>query len=235
MAIACPIRGAAVREMREEHYAVLRRHMVEVVAIRAELAGEELGKAALDPRVMAALGRVPRHLFVPAAVAPFAYHDLPLPIGFGKTTSQPFLVAVMLDLLDPRPGEAVLEVGTGLGYQAALLAGLARRVWTVEVVEELAAAAEERLRLLGHANVAVRVGDGSQGWAEHAPFDKVLVTAAAGRVPPALLAQLGPGGRMVLPTGLSEAQRLTVVDKDAAGRVEFRELLDVRFGQLETA
>jgi protein-L-isoaspartate(D-aspartate) O-methyltransferase len=224
-----------LKPMTDEHFATLRRHMVEMIAIHADLAEEELGKAALDERVMVAVGRVPRHLFVPAQLAPLAYLDTPLPIGCDKTVSQPFIVAVMTDLLDPRPDEAVLEVGTGLGYQAAVLAELARRVWSVEVVEELALAAEARLRQLGHANVEVRVGDGSQGWAEHAPFDKILVAAAAGLVPPALLGQLKPGGRMVLPTGLPEAQRLTVVEKDAVGRVGLRELMDVRFGPLDMA
>ena len=224
-----------MKPMTEGLLAVLRQHMVEAVAIHAELAREELGKAALDPRVMAAMGRVPRHLFVPGPLAAPAYHDAPLPIGFGKTISQRFVAAVVTDLLDPRPHEAVLEVGTGLGYQAAVLAGLARRVWTVEVVEEFAAAAEARFRQLGLANVGVRVGDGTRGWAERAPFDKIIVTAAAREVPPALLVQLGPGGRMVLPTGDAEAQRLTVVDKDADGRVGLRELMDVRFAPLETA
>jgi protein-L-isoaspartate(D-aspartate) O-methyltransferase len=221
--------------MTEAHFATLRRHMVEVVAIHAELAAEELGKAALDERVLAALGRVPRHLFVPAPLAPLAYLDTPLPIGFDKTISQPFVVAVMTDLLDPRADEAVLEVGTGLGYQTAVLARLARRVWSVEVVEEFALAAEARLQGLGcGGDVAVRVGDGSRGWAEHAPFDKILVAAAAEAVPPALVEQLKPRGRMVLPLGGDEAQALTVVDKDAAGRVATRALLPVRFGRLET-
>ncbi len=223
-----------MRAMTEAHLATLRRHMVEVVAIHAELLAEELGKGALGARVMAAMGRVPRHLFVPAPLAPLAYQDTPLPIGFGKTVSQPFIVALMTDLLDPRPHEAVLEVGTGLGYQTAVLAGLAGQVWSVEVVEEFAAAAEPRLGQLGHANVGVRVGDGSRGWAERAPFDKVLVAAAAERVPPALLAQLRPGGRLVLPLGRPEAQALTVLDKGAGGEVARRELIPVRFGQLET-
>jgi protein-L-isoaspartate(D-aspartate) O-methyltransferase len=225
-----------VREMTEAHFATLRRHMVEVVAIHAELAAEAVGKAALDGRVLAAMARVPRHRFVPAPLAPLAYQDTPLPIGFGKTISQPFLVALMTDLLDPRADEAVLEVGTGLGYQTAVLARLARRVWSVEVVEEFALAAEALLRELGGGggDVAVRVGDGSRGWAEHAPFDKILVAAAAEAVPPALVAQLKPGGRMVLPLGGEEAQRLAVVDKDAAGRVASRALLPVRFGRLET-
>ena len=223
-----------MKPMTDKHLAILRRHMVEMVAIHADLSEEELGKAVLDGRVMAAMTRVPRHLFVPPQLAPLAYMDTPLPIGFDKTISQPFIAAVMTDLLDPQPDEAVLEVGTGLGYQAAVLAELAWQVWTVEVVEEFATAAEELLERLGYDNVTVRVGDGSQGWPEHAPFDKILVTAAADMVPPALLAQLKPGGRMVLPTGLSEMQRLTVVDKDAAGHVEMRELMDVRFTPLET-
>ena len=223
-----------MKPMTEAHLAVLRRHMVEVVAIHAELAAEEIGKAALDARVMAAMARVPRHLFVPAPLAPLAYQDAPLPIGFGKTVSQPFLVALMTDLLDPRPDGAVLEVGTGLGYQTAVLAGLAGRVWSVEIVEEFAAAAELRLRQLGHANVGIRVGDGSRGWAERAPFDRILVTAAPERLPPALVEQLKPGGRMVLPLGPAEAQVLTVVDKPPDGGIRRRELIPVRFSQLET-
>jgi protein-L-isoaspartate(D-aspartate) O-methyltransferase len=222
--------------MSEAHFATLRRHMVEVVAIHAEFAAGAIGKAALDGRVLAAMAQVPRHLFVPAPLAPLAYQDTPLPIGFDKTISQPFVVALMTDLLDPRPEEAVLEVGTGLGYQTAILARLARRVWSVAVVEEFALEAEARLQALGcGSSVAVRVGDGSRGWAEHAPFDKILVAAAAERPPAALVEQLKPGGRMVLPLGGEEAQqRLTVVDKGAAGRVAARALLPVRFGRLET-
>ncbi len=222
-----------MKAMTEQHLAILRRHMVEVIAIHAELAGEELGKAGLDERVMAALRRVPRHLFVPGSLAPYAYLDTPLPIGFDKTISQPFLVALMTDLLDPRPDGTVLEVGTGLGYQTAVLANLAGRVWSVEIVEEFAAAAELRLRQLGHANVGIRVGDGSRGWAERAPFDRILVTAAPERLPPALVEQLKPGGRMVLPLGPAEAQMLTVVDKPPDGGIRRRELIPVRFSQLE--
>ena len=223
-----------MRQMSEAHFAVLRRHMVEVIAIQAELAEEELGKAALDPRVLAAMADVPRHRFVPSPLATLAYHDAPLPIGFDKTISQPFMVAVMTDLLAPLPTDSVLEVGTGLGYQTAILARLAGRVWSVEVVEELALEAEARLARLGYPNVEIRVGDGSRGWAEHAPFDRILVAAAAEVVPPALVAQLRPGGRMVLPLGGEEAQILTVVDKDAAGQVKRREILPVRFSRLET-
>ena len=222
-----------MQAMREVHFAVLRRHMVEVIAIQAELATEELGKAALDPRVLGVMARIPRHHFVPAPLAPLAYHDAPLPIGFDKTISQPFIVAVMTDLLAPLPNETVLEIGTGLGYQAAILAQLARQVWSVEIVEELALEAEARLRRLGCSNVGIRVGDGSRGWAEHAPFDKILVTAAAQPVPAALVEQLQSDGRMVLPVGATDAHTLTVLDKDALGRVTRRHLLPVCFSRLE--
>ncbi len=220
--------------MKEEHFAILRRHMVEVVGIYVDLAADELGKPALDERVMAAMSRVPRHAFVPGPLASYAYHDSPLPIGFDKTISQPFIVAVMTDLLEPRPEDVVLEVGTGLGYQAAVLSQLVRQVWSVEIIEELAAEAEERLRRLGYGNVGIRIGDGALGWADHAPYDKIIVTSAAELAPPALIQQLKPGGRMVLPTGLAEEQKLTVVEKDTTGRTRLRELMSVRFGLLET-
>jgi protein-L-isoaspartate(D-aspartate) O-methyltransferase len=223
-----------MRQMSEAHFAILRRHMVEVIAIHAEISEEELGKAVLDPRVLSAMAHVPRHRFVPSALAALAYHDAPLPIGFDKTISQPFIVAVMTDLLAPEPTDSVLEVGTGLGYQTAILARLVGRVWSVEVVEELALEAEGCLTRLGCANVDIRVGDGSRGWAEHAPIDKILVAAAAEVVPPALVEQLRPGGRMVLPLGGEEAQALTVLDKDHRGRVSSRQLVPVRFGRLET-
>ena len=178
--------------------------------------------------------RVPRHLFVPDLVAAYAYQDMPLPIGFDKTISQPFIVALMTDLLAPQPHETVLEVGTGLGYQTAILAELARQVWSIEIIEEFASGAEALLAALGYANVGIRIGDGARGWPEHAPFDKILVTVAAEDTPPALLDQLKPGGRMVLPVGAEEAQFLTVIDKDAAGKLKTRESIPVRFSRLET-
>jgi len=223
-----------MKPMNEEHLAILRRHMVEVVALHFDLLSEEIGRDKLDERVSAAMLRVRRHLFVPAALAAVAYHDTPLPIGFDKTVSQPFISALMTDLLAPGPDETELEIGTGLGYQAAVLAELARQVWTVEVVEEFATHAEASLRLLGYGNVAVRTGDGTRGWSEHAPFDKILVTAAAEEVPPALLRQLKIEGRLVMPLGPEEAQLLTVVDKLADGRTETRDVMPVRFGRLET-
>ena len=223
-----------MKPMNEEHLAVLRRHMVEMIAILADLSSEEIGKAALDERVMASMRQVPRHLFVPASVAPYAYQDMPLPIGFDKTISQPFMVALMTDLLAPRSHESVLEIGTGLGYQTAILAQLAGRVWSVEIIEEFAIQAEALLQGLGISNVAIRVGDGSRGWPEHAPFDKILVSVAAERTPPALLNQLKPAGRLVLPLASEGGQFLTVIDKDVAGQLKTRKLIPVRFSRLET-
>jgi protein-L-isoaspartate(D-aspartate) O-methyltransferase len=220
--------------MDERHLAIFRRHMVEVVDIHFDLSAEEIGKDALDGRVRAAMMHVPRHLFVPAQLAAIAYHDGPLPIGFDKTISQPFIGALMLDLLGAGPGARVLEVGTGLGYQAALMSELGARVWSVEIVEEFASEANVRLLAAGYAGVAVRVGDGSRGWSEHAPFDRILVTAAATAPPQALVDQLAPGGRMVIPLGGKDVQQLSLVEKDEDGELDTREVIAVRFTQLET-
>jgi protein-L-isoaspartate(D-aspartate) O-methyltransferase len=223
-----------MKPMNDEHFTVLRRHMVEVIAIHADLMSDELGKDTLDDRVMAVMMRVPRHRFVPEQLAPIAYHDTPLPIGFDKTISQPFINALMTDLLALEPTDAVLEIGTGLGYHAAVLSELAGAIWTVEVVEELAGQAERRLQRLGYLDVGLRVGDGSRGWSEHAPYDKILVTAAAERVPSALLDQLRPGGRIVMPLGGTEAQMLSTVDKGGEGPARVQRVMPVQFGLLET-
>ncbi|HEX8443354.1 MAG TPA: protein-L-isoaspartate(D-aspartate) O-methyltransferase [Allosphingosinicella sp.] len=224
-----------MKPMTEKHLAVFRRHMVEVVDLHFDLASDEIGKEELDPDVREAMLRVPRHLFVPGQLAALSYHDGPLPIGFDKTISQPFIAALMLDMLEVRPGHHILEVGTGLGYQAALLASLRADVWSVEVVEEFAGEASQRLLQLGFQNVRVRVGDGSRGWPEHAPFDRILVTAAAKTPPQALFDQLKPGGRMVVPLGGKDVQQLSVVTKGTFGQTETREVMAVRFTQLETA
>lgn len=223
-----------MKQMNEQHFVVLRRHMVEMIGIHCDLMSDELGKHAFSDRVVTAMLNVPRHLFVPEPLSQVAYEDTPLPIGFNKTISQPFITALMTDLLDPKQDDVVLEVGTGLGYHAALLAELVARVFSVEVVEEFATAAEARLRQIGCFNVEIRVGDGSRGWADHAPYDKIMVTAAADGPPPALIEQLKPGGRMVLPLGADEAQVLAVVDKGAAGKLRVRESIPVRFTRLET-
>ncbi|WBY09820.1 protein-L-isoaspartate(D-aspartate) O-methyltransferase [Sphingomonas sp. 7/4-4] len=176
--------------------------MVEVIDIEFDLLSEEIERPAPSQRVREALLAVPRHLFVPAQFAALAYQDSPLPIGFDKTISQPFMTALMTELLDPQEGDSVLEVGTGLGYQTAILAGLAAHVWSVEIVEEFAGIADARLVALGYRNVAIRIGDGSRGWAEAAPFDAILVSAAAKELPEALVGQLKPeGGRLVMPLG----------------------------------
>lgn len=223
-----------MKAMTESHLAILRRHMVERIAIHADLASDEIGTAVLDERVMSALRKVPRHLFVPPPLAAYAYQDTPLPIGFDKTISQPFIVALMTDLLSVEPNEKVLEVGTGLGYQTAILAELADQVASIEIIEEFANVAQNVLHDLGCTKIEIRVGNGSRGWSEHAPFDKILVTAAADAVPAALLGQLTPGGRLVMPLGPEEMQHLTIVDKDDNGRTKVQKLLAVRFSRLET-
>ena len=218
----------------DKHFAVLRRHMIELISLHAEVLEDELGKRSLQARVLDVMQRVPRHLFVPPELAALAYQDSPLPIGFNKTISQPFICALMTSLLDPRPGDVVLEIGTGFGYQTAILAELANRVSTVEIVEEFSSHAEAVLEQLGYSNASFRVGDGSRGWIEHAPFDKIMLTAAPERVPLPLLDQLKPGGTMVLPVGPAEDQRLTVLDKDGAGTIHAHEVIPVRFSGLET-
>ena len=182
-----------------------------------------------DSATLAAMRSVPRHEFVPAGSSDRAYGDHPLPIEHGQTISQPYIVAYMTELLRPRPGMKVLEVGTGSGYQAAVLAATGCVVYTVEIFEELAASARRRLERMGYA-ATVRHGDGHDGWAEAAPFDAVIVTAAAGYIPPPLVAQLRPGGRMVIPVGsVYGVQNLILVEKDAVGEVRTRSLLPVRF------
>ncbi len=184
----------------------------------------------LDPRVLAALAAVPRHVFVPNDCQPAAYEDMPLHIGQGQTISQPFIVAFMTDQLRPQPQHRVLEIGTGSGYQAAVLAQLVRRVYSVERIAALAEQAMQRLQVLHIDNVEVRLGDGHAGWPEQAPFDGILVTAAAARIPPTLIEQLKPGGRLVIPVGLPyRTQHLQLVCKDAWGDIDIRNLLTVAF------
>src|SRR5262245_4341439 len=219
--------------MSADEFEALRREMLAEIAADTFQLRDMLGKATFDERVMAAIGKVPRHEFVPVELQLFAYANIPLPIGFGKTISQPFIVALMTDLLEIGDDDTVLEIGTGLGYQAAILAQLAGRVYSIEIIEELGRQAEQRLRRQGCNNVELRIANGYHGWSEHAPFDKVIVTAASDLICPPLIHQLKAGGKMVAPAGLPEAQQLVLVEKGADGRVATREVLQVRFSLLE--
>ena len=222
--------------------------MLREIAAEAEATASWTGRARLAPRVLAALAAVRREAFMPDALAAHAYENRPQPIGCGQTISQPFIVALMTDLLDPAPEDAVLEIGTGSGYQAAVLARLVRRVCSLEVIPDLARRARAALAAAGVRNVAVREGDGALGWPETPgaasgvspfdeiavggvpPFDKIIVTAAAREVPPALLAQLRAPGRMVIPLGPPGGpQHLRLIEKDAAGNLAEHDMLDVAF------
>ena len=219
--------------MNADTFARLRQSMIAEIAVHTIYASARIGKAALSHRVMEAMETVPRHVFVPIELQPYAYANTPLPIGFDKTISQPFIVALMTDLLDLRPQDRVLEIGTGMGYQAAVLAELVDKVYSVEIVEELAHEAKLRLGRQGYKNIEFKLGNGYYGWPEHAPFDKIMVCAAPDLIPGALLQQLKPGGKMAIPTGIAGAQQLLLVEKDAAGAVSTKEILPVRFAQLE--
>jgi protein-L-isoaspartate(D-aspartate) O-methyltransferase len=187
-------------------------------------------RAALTKQVFQAIKQVPRHEFVPAALQHQAYANHPLPIGHGQTISQPYIVALMTELIQPEAEDMVLEIGTGSGYQAAILSRLVKQVYSLEIVETLAEQARERLARLGYENVEVRTGNGHFGWPEHAPYDSILVTAAAPQIPPALIEQLKPGGTLVIPVGNAfSGQELRVVTKDAQGQIEQRTALPVIF------
>ena len=219
--------------MGEDPFENLRSRLMAEIATEAALTAGHTCRAAFSGRVMRVIGGMPRHEFVPVELQPYAYLNRPLPIGYDKTVSQPFIVALMTDLLELDGADTVLEIGAGAGYQAAILAALAKRVYSVDIIEELAQGAERRLRRLGCDNVEFRVANGYYGWPEHAPYDKIMVTAAADLIPPPLLAQLKPGGRMVIPTGIPDKQALILVEKSASGSLATREILPVRFSELE--
>ena len=213
-----------------QDYAGQRARLVVEVDATYAMTRAETGLAAMSPPVRAALAKVERHRFVPASQAAAAYRNHPLPIGSGQTISQPYIVALSTDLIAPQAGQRVLEIGTGSGYQAAILAEIVSKVYSIELVPSLGKEAAERLTTLGYANVEVRIGDGYAGWPEQAPFDGIVVTAAAPRVPQALVDQLKPGGRMVIPVGASHgAQELLLLVKRADGSVEKKSVLSVRF------
>ena len=207
-----------------------RRGMLDAIARLTSLTAESTGVATIDAAVMAAIDRVPRHEFVPQELRSSAYANRPLPIGHGQTISQPYIVALMTHLLGVESGAQVLEIGTGSGYQAAVLAEMGAQVHTIEIVEPLAAQATRRLARLGYGDVSTRLGDGYYGWSEAAPFEVIIVTAAAAHVPPPLVEQLAPGGLLVIPVGEQFAvQMLLLVRKRENGEVSVRQILPVRF------
>ena len=220
-------RGAIAQETQCDRE---RAAMVETIRVYARSHVNVLGQQGLSERVLGAMGQTQRHLFVPERSCSIAYADGPLPIGLGQTISQPFIVALMTELADVGPDDVVLEVGTGSGYQAAILAHLARKVCTIEIIPQLAEAATKALRDLGYENVSGRLGDGYGGWPECGPFDAIVVTAALGQVPPPLIEQLKVGGRLVMPVGAHYGtQHLTVVEKIAPDKTTTRAVAPVRF------
>ena len=207
----------------------------DVYAVRRAgmVATQIAARGVTDPAVLAAMRTVPREAFVRPEWAEFAYDDLPLPIGAGQTISQPYIVAVMTAALRPTPTDRVLEIGTGSGYAAAVLHCIVKQVYTVERLAPLYRLARRRLRRLSYQNVVVHFGNGTLGWPEHAPYDRIMVTAAPDLIPPSLLQQLKPRGKMVIPTGIPDQQQLLLVEKNEQGRISTREILAVRFSELE--
>jgi protein-L-isoaspartate(D-aspartate) O-methyltransferase len=219
----------------EQRYARERAALLSELRQEFAATADVTGWPELGSRVADAMAAVPRHEFVPDELRRFAYENRPLPIGDGQTISQPYIVALMTELLAPCLHDRILEIGTGSGYQAAILARLAKQVYSVEVIPDLAFRATATFARLGIANVSVRVGDGSDGWPEHAPYDGIIVTAAAAQMPPALLEQLTPGGRMVIPIDYGEHQELVLVTRTDEGEVVRREILPVAFVPLVQA
>ena len=214
----------------QDPYARERGALLKEIEAMARDTGAETGHAVFSARVMDAMAKVPRHRFVAASYGALAYANRPLPIGHGQTISQPYIVALMTELLDAKAGDTVLEIGTGSGYQAAVLAELVRQVYSIEIIEPVGKNAAALLQQLGYKNIETKIGDGYIGWPERAPFDAIIVTAAAPHIPPALVAQLKPGGRMVIPVGADgEMQFLHVMVKQADGSISTRRSLPVRF------
>ena len=214
----------------KDDYEEERRKMMADIQRTVDRTSGYTGETSLDERIMEVMGRVPRHKFVPARIRSLAYEDTPLQIGSGQTISQPYIVALMTDLAEVDEDSIVLEVGTGSGYQAAILGELARHVYSIEIIEELGLKAKQRLKRLGYDNVTVKIGDGYHGWKEHAPFDAILVTAAPEEIPKPLIQQLKPGGRLVIPVGKQFAvQSLMVLKIGLNGEIEQRNVLPVGF------
>jgi protein-L-isoaspartate(D-aspartate) O-methyltransferase len=230
LALALALPAAMGAALAQDRSAELRRSMVAEIDAMARAIGTGSTRRGFKPEVMAAMGKVPRHRFVLPEQQVHAYENRPLPIGSGQTISQPYIVALMSDLLEAKPADRVLEIGTGSGYQAAVLAELVGSVYTVEIVPELARRATGTLKDLGYPNVRTRLGDGHRGWPEEAPFDGILVTAAAEEIPGPLLDQLRTGGRLVIPVGAArEVQQLRVLEKQPDGTALTRAVVPVRF------
>ena len=214
----------------EDPYVKARLNMVKTIEADVRATSRYIKTDELDPKVMVAMGKVHRHEFVPPDARRLAYRNRPLSIGYGQTISQPYIVALMTDMLKVEPQHRVLEIGTGSGYQAAVLAELVDKLFTIEIVEPLGRSAKKRLKRLNYDNVTVRIGDGYYGWQEEGPFDSIVVTAAASHIPPPLIKQLKPGGRMVIPVGSRfMVQQLVLVEKGLQGNVTTRQILPVRF------
>ena len=213
-----------------DHFRDSREQMIRLIEADVRSTSDYLKQSSLDTRVLEAMARVPRHEFVPPHVVDLAYHNRPLPIGHGQTISQPYIVAIMTDLLDIEPGQRVLEIGTGSGYQAAVLAEFGAQVWTIEIIQALGVQAKARLQRLGYNTIEVRLGDGYYGWPEEAPFDAILVTAAASHIPPPLLQQLKPGAKMIIPVGSQfSTQQLVLITRSDNDEFITRQVLPVRF------
>lgn len=216
--------------MAADHYEGARKAMVLEIEADVTATSHYINKQVLNRQVMKAMGTVPRHNFVPEDIQHLAYRNRPLPIGHGQTISQPYIVALMTDLVQAKKTDKVLEIGTGSAYQAAILSDLVKEVFTIEIIKPLGEQARKKLQDLGYDNITVRIGDGYYGWEEHAPFDSIIVTAAASHVPPPLIKQLKKGGRMIIPVGSRfMTQQLLLVQKDNKGKVTNRQILPVRF------
>ncbi len=213
-----------------DEYAHQRQQLMAEIEDDVKRTARYIDRKSFDKRVMQAMDTVPRHKFVPSHLRSRAYENRPLPIGYGQTISQPYIVALMTDLLQPQPDHSVLEIGTGSGYQAAVLSRLVESVYSIEIIEELGKSSTQLLKRIGYDNIKTRIADGYDGWPQHAPFDSIIVTAAISHIPPPLVQQLKKGGRMVIPVGTRfQTQYLTLVEKDMQGFITTRQLLPVQF------
>lgn len=213
-----------------QDFTAMREEMLEKIRLDTAATSHVTGKRLLSAKVLQVMAKVPRHKFVSRSFTAYSYANRPLPIGSGQTISQPFIVALMTDFLELDANHVVLEVGTGSGYQAAILSELVKKVYSIEIIPELGKSAADRLKTLGYKNVDVRIGDGYQGWESNAPFNAIIVTAAATKIPPPLIEQLKPGGRMMIPIGEQyDVQQLTLLEKDLKGTVSIRQVLPVSF------